>query len=200
MNEVTQNQSFTSWRIRKMKIKRFIKTVLPYILLITVLLLICLYAAHKGRLVGKVSKLKVITPVASASATPTFIVKEDKRVVILKNFLTDKQSPLASYSAYFVQSADKYGLDWTLMPAISGMESNFGKNMPKDSNNPFGVGGGHLMRFTTIYNAIDFEGKLLSKDYKLAANNAIGSIYCPKYECNQNWAIIVTGFSEEILN
>lgn len=199
MNEVTQNQSFTSWRIRKMKIKRFIKTSLPYILLITVLLLVCLYAAHKGK-VGKVSNVQVITPVASTSATPKVIIKEDKRVVILKSFLTDKQSPLASSSAYFVESADKYGLDWTLMPAISGMESNFGKNMPKASNNPFGVGGGHLMRFTTIYNAIDFEGKLLSKDYKLAANNAIGSIYCPKYECNQNWAIIVTGFSDEILN
>lgn len=196
----------TDWsnpRHRKIKTRKFItfmKDFYPYIILLAALLLISLYAAHKGKVVKPVS---YISTAYAAVATPSATlapVKEDKRVEILRNFLLKNNSPLASYSASFIETADKYALDWTLMPAISGMESNFGKAMPKASNNPFGLGGGKFMSFPTLYSAIEFEGKLLSKNYKLAANNAIGSIYCPKYECNQNWAVIVTNFSEDILN
>lgn len=194
---------YTSQRIKRMRRKAFMRTIYPYILFIAILILIAFIFNHKGAVAKSVSQVKVQTAhaqEATASATPIVIVKEDKRVTILNDFFTKKASPLASYSKFFVETADKYGLDWTLMPAISGMESSFGKEMPVRSNNPFGLGGGNLMRFATLYDAIEYEGKLLSKNYKLAANHAIGSIYCPKYECNQNWAVIVTNFSEEILN
>lgn len=178
---------------------KFMKNFYPYIILITALLLISLYTAHKGKIAKPVS---YISTAYAAVATPsaTLAPKEDQRIEILKNFLTENNSPLASYSAFFIETADKYALDWTLMPAISGMESNFGKRMPEGSNNPFGLGGGKLMKFTALYDSIEFEAKLLSEKYKLASNRAIGSIYCPNFECNQNWAVIVTNFSEEILN
>ncbi len=191
---------YTSPRAQRMKRQNFIKNMFPFVLLILALTIIAIFAAHKGNTVKRVSKVKTIIPVASASATPTIVIKEDKRVEILKQFLTEKQSPLASCSAYFVQTADTYGLDWTLMPAITGMESNFAKMMPKGSNNPFGLGGTHLMIFSSITDAIHYEGKLLSQSYKLAANRAIGNIYCPKYECNPNWAEIVTSYSDAIVN
>ncbi len=177
-----------------MKTKALLTYIYPYILFIATLILMAFLFNHKGTVIKDVSEVRIHTVYAKEK------VKNDKRVEILNQFFIKKDSPLASSSAYFIETADKYGLDWTLIPAISGMESNFGKSMPKNSNNPFGLGGVHFMKFTTLYKAIEFEGKLLSKQYKLAANNAIGSIYCPKYECNQNWAVIVTNFSEEILN
>lgn len=189
--DFAQPQPIVNPRVRKLQFKAFMKNIYPFILFIAILLLIAFLFHHKGAVIRTVSEVRIQTVYAK---------EEDKRIETLHQFFTKKDSPLASSSAYFVQEADKYGLDWTLMPAISGMESNFGKAMPKNSNNPFGLGGGHLMMFSTLYSSIEYEANLLSKQYKLAANNAIGSIYCPKYECNQNWAVIVTNFSEEILH
>jgi len=195
---------FTSSRIKRMKRRAFMRKVYPYIIFL-ISILIIFFICCKLRAVKPVSYIPkaqaaTITEVSSPSAAPTVAIKEDKRVTILRRFFEDKCSPLASSAADFIEVADTYGLDWTLMPAISGMESNFGKRMPKGSNNPFGLGGGNLMSFPTLYDSVAYEGKLLSRKYKLAANHAIGSIYCPSSECNQNWAVIVTSFSEEILN
>lgn len=106
---------------------------------------------------------------------------------------------MAENTTYFVQTADKYGLDWTLIPSISGIESNFGNSMPEGSNNPFGIGGRGPARFSSIPEAIEYEGELLAK-YRLISTRAIGAIYCPKEDCNEKWAETVTGFSNEILS
>jgi hypothetical protein len=204
MTDFAQPQPFISSRVRRMKRRAFMRKIYPILLFIAILLIIAFLFNHKGEIVSSVSNVKVeavhAQETASSSATPVIIVEEDKRIATLEEFLTKKDSPLAPYSKFFIETADKYGLDWTLMPAISGMESNFGKSMPSKSNNPFGLGGGKLMKFTALYDSIEFEAKLLSEKYKLASNRAIGSIYCPSFECNQNWAVIVTNFSEEILN
>ncbi len=81
---------------------------------------------------------------------------EDKRVIVLTKFFKDKNSSLVSHTAYFIQTAATYGLDWTLMTAISSTESGFGKSMPHGSNNPFGLGGTHLMRFSSVDEAIEY--------------------------------------------
>lgn len=142
------------------------------------------------------------TTYIDTSDTPVSVTScpnhEDSREIRLKAFLETRASRMAKNTTYFVQTADKYGLDWTLIPSISGIESNFGKSMPENSNNPFGIGGRGPARFSSIPEAIEYEGKLLSK-YKLAANKTIGSIYCPKEECNDDWAEIVTDFSNQIL-
>lgn len=154
--------------------------------------------------VGFVIAKFVIKPVPCVTEIQTIqniVVKEDKRGEQLARFFEEKESPLASYAEYFIETADKYGLDWTLMPGISGIESSFGKRMPEDSNNPFGLErGGRLISFPTLYNAIDFEANLLSEKYKLIANRAIGNTYCPETTCTQNWAVTVTNFSKEIAN
>ena len=41
-------------------------------------------------------------------------------------------------SASFIRIADKYGLDWTLLPAIAGVESGFEKAGNTRDHNPFG--------------------------------------------------------------
>lgn len=60
--------------------------------------------------------------------------------------------PLAGYGLAFVQAADKYGIDWRLLPAIGVIESTGGKFMA--NNNPFGWGNGDI-KFTNVLDAID---------------------------------------------
>lgn len=187
-----RQRNFTSSRIRRMKRRALIRKIKPYLLFIlAVLITFTIFKLFS----------KPVPCVTEVKAVQNIVVKEDKRGEQLAKFFEEKQSPLASYSDYFIETADKYGLDWTLMPGISGIESSFGKKMPEESNNPFGLErGGRLISFATLYSAIDFEAKLLSERYKLVANRAIGNVYCPESTCTQNWAIIVTGFSKEIIN
>lgn len=187
-----RSSNFTNTRIKRLKRRAFIKKIRPYVLFIL--------AVFIGFTLFKLL-IKPVPCVSEVHTTQTIVVKDDKREQLLTRFFEEKQSPLTSYSEYFIETADKYGLDWTLMPGISGVESSFGKKMPKESNNPFGLErGGQRMSFPTLYSAIEYEGKLLSENYKLVANRAIGYIYCPEQACTQNWAITVTGFSKEIRN
>lgn len=64
----------------------------------------------------------------------------DERVRKLENLLEEYNSPLKPYAQNFVQAADKYSLDWRLVAAISGVESTFGKRIPKNSYNAWGFG------------------------------------------------------------
>jgi hypothetical protein len=57
----------------------------------------------------------------------------DFRVENLRNFFDKYNSPLAKYSEEFVTYADKNNLDYRLIPAITGVESTFGKNIPINS-------------------------------------------------------------------
>ncbi len=66
----------------------------------------------------------------------------DPRIVATKNFLLDYNSPMYPYADVFVNEADRYGLDWRLVVAISGVESAFGRITPRNSNNAWGWRGG----------------------------------------------------------
>ena len=57
----------------------------------------------------------------------------DTRVKVLTSYLKQYDSPLVPYAADFVETADKYNLDWRLVAAISGVESTFGKQIPYNS-------------------------------------------------------------------
>jgi hypothetical protein len=95
------------------------------------------------------------------------INKTDARPALLADFFKSYRSPLVEASQSFVEIADKYGLDYRLMPAISMQESNGGRIMPVDSYNPFGYGiyGGKVMRFENFEAAIDRVARGLKKDY-----------------------------------
>lgn len=72
------------------------------------------------------------------SSTRGSVVKSDARPVIVDNFLAANGSPMAGLGTMFVTIADKYSLDWRLLPAIAFQESILGKKMPKGSHNAFG--------------------------------------------------------------
>lgn len=68
--------------------------------------------------------------------------KIDRRAKILAAYLKQFDSPLQNHSQDFIEIADKYDVDWKLVPAIAGVESTFGKFIP----------GGHEVKYTS-YNA-----------------------------------------------
>lgn len=95
------------------------------------------------------------------------INKLDARSLIIKNFFIDYKSPLSDMADVFVAVADKYKLDYRLLPAIAMQESNGGKIMPNNSFNPFGYGiyGKTVLRFAGYAEAIDRVGRGLKTDY-----------------------------------
>ena len=86
--------------------------------------------------------------VAESSASLKTEATADERVAILENFLEGYNSPLAKYSEVFIATADKYELDWRLIPAITGVESTFGKRIPYNSFNAYGWANG-VYKFTS---------------------------------------------------
>lgn len=76
--------------------------------------------------------------VSTLSGSKGLFVTSDPRVLALRQFLIDYNSPMYPYAEVFVTEADKYGLDWRLVAAISGVESAFGNLIPYQSHNGWG--------------------------------------------------------------
>jgi hypothetical protein len=66
-------------------------------------------------------------------------VQTDERAQNIDNYFAKYNLPLAGYGQTFVEVADKYDLDYRLLPAIAMRESTGGKNpCPNDKDNVFG--------------------------------------------------------------
>lgn len=68
---------------------------------------------------------------------------EDARAAILANFLERYDSPLTPHDYFgtkLVEIADRYGIDFRLLPAIAMQESNLCKKIPENSYNCLGFG------------------------------------------------------------
>lgn len=131
------------------------------------------------------------------------IEKVDARAKIIEDFFKGYKAPLFEFSSEFVAVADKYQLDWRLLPAIAMQESNGGKRVIKDSNNPFGYGiyGGSVLKFSSFEEAIERVGKGLREDYLnkgLKTPNQIMAKYTPPAVPSGSWAKGVTTFIEEL--
>lgn len=126
--------------------------------------------------------------------------EEDNRVENLKNYLESRNSPLADSAETFVEVADEYGLDYRFLPAIAGIESNFGKVQLADSYNPFGWGGGliYFESFDEAIRTVAFE--LYERCVKVGADTPaeIGPSYCPPNYFR--WIAAVEGFMRDISN
>ncbi len=64
--------------------------------------------------------------------------KNDARTLLIEKFLEENNSPMKGLGQFFVETADRFGLDWRLLPGIAKKESNLGKVLPKRSFNAFG--------------------------------------------------------------
>lgn len=65
---------------------------------------------------------------------------KDTRATKLGTYLAAHDSPLAAVASHFVAEADRLNIDWKLVPAIAGLESTFGKQIPTYSYNAWGWG------------------------------------------------------------
>lgn len=105
----------------------------------------------------------------------------DYRVYTLRKFLTKYNSPLTPYSADFIAQADYYGIDYRMVPAITGVESTFGKYIPSNSYNAYGWANGKYS-FSSWSDSIQVVTKTLKYNYvdKGATSIAkIARIYAP---------------------
>ena len=66
--------------------------------------------------------------------------KKVNRKEALTKFFEKYKSPLAKNVDTFIETADKYGIDYRLIPSISCMESTCAKVLIEGSYNPFGWG------------------------------------------------------------
>ncbi|MEK7166729.1 MAG: hypothetical protein AAB874_08025 [Patescibacteria group bacterium] len=137
--------------------------------------------------------------VALASASVKFEITEtDPRVMQLTQFLESHQSPMATYAASFLKTADLYNLpDWRLVPAISGVESSFGKHIPYNSYNAYGWANGEY-RFENWEQSIELVTKTLKEKYIDHGRDTveeIAPVYAPP---STTWAGKVRFFMRKI--
>jgi len=107
--------------------------------------------------------------------------KEVDRAEVLEKFLEKYESPLIPNVKTFIETADKIGVDYRLLPAISCMESTCGIYLIPASFNPFGWGGGYIY-FESFDAAIEGVGEGLEKIYLsrgLDTVEEIGPVYTP---------------------
>ncbi len=132
------------------------------------------------------------------------IVKIDARAKIIENFFKGYSAPLAEFSQKFVEVADKYQLDYRLLPSIAMQESNGGKKVITDSKNPFGYGiwGSMVLKFDSWEESIERVGRGLRQDYLdkgLTKPEQIMAKYTPpSIALGGPWAKGVTIFMEEL--
>lgn len=88
----------------------------------------------------------------------------DFRVENLRKFLEKHNSPLAPYANEFVVYADINGLDYRLVPSITGVESTFGKHIPYESFNAYGWANGEYT-FASWEDSIAHVSETLKKNY-----------------------------------
>lgn len=93
---------------------------------------------------------------------------QEARVEVLAQFFKRYNSPLLANAQQIVDAADKYSIDWRLIPAIAMQESTLCKKIPKNSFNcwGFGIYGGKVTRFKNFNEAIETVTKTLARDYK----------------------------------
>jgi hypothetical protein len=123
----------------------------------------------------------------------------DYRVEKLSIFLKNENSPLTGYADEMVEAADNYNLDWRLVPAITGVESSFGKRIPYNSYNAYGWNNGDF-RFNSWSESIWHVSKTLKERYiNRGATTvfAISRIYAPP---SSTWAGKVNYFMGKIEN
>jgi len=142
------------------------------------------------------------TKEARPAATFTSIEKSiDRRAETLEKYLRSKSSPMAGSARHMVSEADRLGLDWKLVAAISGNESYFGKLIPYNSYNAWGwavyTGQSYGANFDSWNHGVTTVSEGLKENY---INDGLTSIeqIGRRYAADQSWAVKVRHFYAEI--
>jgi hypothetical protein len=112
--------------------------------------------------------------------------KKDDRAERLAKFLRSQNSPMARDAKSLVKTADKYDLDWKLLPAIAGVESTYGIFIPTGSYNPYGWNNGSFY-FENWAVSSDYVAKQIKVRWGYMGTATPWKIG-PSYAANPNWA------------
>jgi hypothetical protein len=139
-------------------------------------------------------ELEVKPNSTETSNQPTIIIatikaKRDDRAQRLQRFLRYQGSPMSADAAALVKIADKYKLDWKLLPAIAGVESTYGLYVPNGSYNPYGWYNGKAS-FGSWKNASEVVGREIRNRWDSTDPWKIG----PSYAASPTWATKVTRY------
>lgn len=126
----------------------------------------------------------------------------DARVEILRQYLDRYNSPLLPYAEDLVSTADKYGLDFRLLPAIAQQESNLCKKIPVNSHNCWGWGihSAGTLGFPDYSSAIDAVASGLKNEYIDKGYKTVDQImdkWVP-HSPQRSWSKSVSGFMAEM--
>lgn len=139
----------------------------------------------------------------SGLKTLAAVGRSDSRPVIVDNFLSRHRSPMSGMGTVFIREADKYNLDYRLLPAIAFQESTLGKNIPRGSHNAFGwaiyTGANSGAKFNDWEHAIEVVARGLKAKYidqGLTTTETIMSRYTP--DSDGSWAFGVNFAIEEM--
>jgi len=123
------------------------------------------------------------------------IDEKQERASRIVEFFNGRGAPLGEYADVFVEVADKYELDWRLLPAIATIESGGGKFNFK----PFNAWGWGQVSFGSFEEGIETVGRGLKEGYLdrgLVEVEDIAVVYCPPNSVH--WASSVRQFMEEL--
>lgn len=103
----------------------------------------------------------------------------DERAAKMNLVLKKYNSPMVGLESQLIQAAESRGLDWTLMAAIAGTESAFGRRMPANCVNPYGWGiyGSNKLCFESFVAAANTVAEGLSTRYNTTSLESIGRTY-----------------------
>lgn len=126
--------------------------------------------------------------------------KLDKEAQILQKYLAKFDSPLQYHAQDFIDAAKIYHLDWKMLPAIAGVESTFGKQIPGGFNAyGWGVYGDQAIYFNSWTEGIYAVAKGLRENYLdkgYQEPDAINRIYA----ASPYWGGKVTYFMNDLEN
>lgn len=129
------------------------------------------------------------------------VITEEARTETVRQFFARYDSPLEPHADDIISAADKYDLDYRLLPAIAMQESNLCKKSRPEAFNcwGFGIYGGKYLHFDNYEHAIETVSKTLATKYKsrgLITPEQIVTMYTPSD--NGKWVNGVTHFMEEL--
>lgn len=128
----------------------------------------------------------------------------DARPLLLASFLKRHQSPLSPYEEWgeiLVKIADRYDLDFRLLPSIAMQESNLCKKIPEGSFNCLGLGihSRGTWGFENYESNFEAAAKILKTNYidiGLTTPELIQKKYTPS--SNGSWQFAVNQFMARI--
>ncbi len=172
-------------------------------LLLLTLIALLIANPQGGRL--PIEQEPIVQPVKAATAPAAAPQVVDMRVRVLSAYLAKHKSPMTENAGDFIEAADKYGLDWKLVPAITGVESTFGKHVPGGLDTQYtsynawgwGVYGTNVIKFKSWRDGIFTVSEGLKTRYidkGLTNPYAINKVYA----ASPTWGKHVSFFLEDL--